>query len=166
MNCTNRITAWGAMSVMAIAGCLLYAMSAVATNNEGGTSNTTSECQTAWDSAPASSYCTTTQPVTFLSYGSGQEDICLIAASCSITVDITYAGIATPVSTTFTPTFPSDWSAMTGGIGETDTDDIDICFAESASGDSYNATVKTGCSSGEITSGTASDSGLTLDNPS
>ena len=152
MNCTNRITAWGAMSCMAIAGCLLYAMSAVAA--------TDAECDDAWDDAPAEAYCT-----------SGGETAttdgtkCAISvSSCSITVEVLYEdGAGTSVA--FAPTFPSDWTLDSGGVSLANTDNIDICFNGSdADTDTSNitATVRTACRNNEVNSSDAVSNGLYL----
>ena len=153
MNSTKRTTAWGAMSCMAFAGCLLYAMSAAAV--------TDAECDDAWDDAPAEGYCT-----------SGGETAttdgtkCAISvSSCSITVDIVYDQIVL-ASVAFTPTFPADWTNSSEGVSLADTDDIDICFdaADGADADGGNivATVRTACGNNEINSSDAKRSGVNI----
>ena len=154
MKCMNRITTRGALSFLAVAGCLLYAMFAGAQNNEGGTSQTKSDCEIAWEDAPAEKYCTTTL-VSYLSTGSG-PDTCLIHVStCSITVEVGGQ------STDFTPNFPSEWSNMNIGISEDVTSNIDICFAASTtSASGWSASVKAGCPSDSTDSATAKKDGL------
>lgn len=155
MNCTNRKTAWGAMSFTAIAGCLLYAIFAVAATDQ--------QCVDAWDDAPAEAYCPAESPKAM---AATDENTCLVAASaCSIAVQITLLGGADDGSDlteewTLTPTFPSAWTLLSSSLSLDDTDDIDICITGSGP---VAAKVRTACLQGELDSATAVKDGRTRD---
>ena len=114
MKYMNRITTLGGgLSFMAVAGCLLYAMFAYAT--------TDSDCESAWNDAPASSYCS------IPSYGyesmtglrNAPAGYCGIQSTgCSIEVDMVLPGVAS-VDETFTPEFPSSWWPTVNDRGQT-----------------------------------------------
>ena len=148
MNCMNKITIRGALGFMAVAGCLLYAMFAIAATA------TDSECEEAWEDAPAEAYCPAEGAMAI-----ANTDKCIIGASqCSIAVEITGSTISG--TTQFTPSFPNSWTLNTGGVNLADTDDIDICFK--TTNDSIDVKVKAGCDAGEITSSEATKDGITL----
>ena len=114
------------------------------------------DCRDEWNSAPAQAYCT---GVVFGRVNTSAEaealgtqvGHCLVGSgTCSITATVRTSDSS--VSTTWTPTTGDIYAA------ESDVSSIDICF--SGSGSSYTATVKVGCASSEVTSSTATTSGL------
>lgn len=139
-----------AMGVSAVAGCLLYAVFAIAATA------TDTECTDAWADAPANAYCPAEGTAAMAVPDTNK---CIVgASSCSITVDVT-DGAGTTTSETFNATFPRAWTLVTGGVSLADTDDIDICIGTSSSG-GFVATVRTACGSTEVTSEKATASGL------
>ena len=136
----------------AVALCGILAMSLEA--EEGTASSGVQACTDAWNDAPAASYCTQTSISRAVS-GSGWGNCIIEVSSCSITVDVDDA------STTFTPSWPSDYTSTGDGVGVNSAAVIDICFASSSSASSgFTATVKTGCASTETGSASATSSGL------
>ena len=114
------------------------------------------DCRDEWNSAPAQAYCT---GVVFARVNTAAEaealgtqvGHCLVGSgTCSITATVTTSSGSE--STTWTPTTGDIYAA------ESDVSSIDICF--SGSGSDYTATVKTSCDSDEVTSATATSSGL------
>lgn len=129
MNFTNWITMRNATGFMAIAGCLLYAMSAIATDI-----GTTADCQAEWDDAPAEAYCTDTSIEAVLRGDASDTDrsytACKIAvSSCTIAVNI--GSDSNSTSYTFTPSWDSNFS--TQGLCLPEVDLVDICFRSSNS---------------------------------
>ena len=153
MNCMNRITIPGGLSFIAVAGCLLYAIFAIA-------AVTDSDCEDAWDDAPAEQYC----PATGVSAKANSSKCIIPATQCSITISITEPN-ADPEDVTFTPTTPSRWSATGSGLNEDSVDKIDICFDRvSASANQstlgWRAYLQAGCPAASRTSADAKQNGL------
>ena len=156
-NTQHATRARNAIGSIAIIGCLMYTMSAVA--------NTDAECQQKWDDSPASAYCTDTS----VEVDTREPVSCRIAvSSCSITVNI---GTGSTTSYTFTPPWHSDYSI--DGIYFPDVAQTDICFRAVNSGTDMpqNATsaqggwvavvgAAGGCSNLSTDSATATSNGL------
>ena len=146
----SRVPAWvaacgsiaGTVAAVAMFGVLTAPVEAAESTDED-------PCGDAWEDAPAQTYCTDTAVTK-------SGDNCHIDVStCSITVTIE------DMSITFTPTWPSSYSSSGDGLSLASTDDIDICFAMSASVNTgYTATVKAPCDSGETGSASATTDGL------
>ena len=99
------------------------------------TTDGTTECTDKWDDAPAYSYCSSAT-VTW----SATDEECTVSGSCSIKVWVD------DEEATFTPSAGNSQSVD-------DTADLDICFTNNTS--TITATVRTGCNTGEVTSGNA-----------
>ena len=151
MNCMNRITIGGALSFMAVAGCLLYAMFAGATD---------ADCEEAWEDAPAEQYCTSTsiKASTVTTNGATNTYCHISVSSCSITVNV--GSGSTSSSVTFTPSWDSYFS--TNGIVLHEIEHFDVCFKESTTSTSgWEAfIVEGGCPTNSTDSATAKRDGL------